>query len=439
MPATADADGTTIGAGNDRVQAVARGLAWATSFVACVALPVVMVVANKSAPVALGLAAVLANLAVVCSSGSTVLVRRYRSTLATGTACAASILTGLSLISLAWTIDPSITQRGLIEATPELAFGWGLAAAWPVVVQRRDLRLLVPGLLAAALLVALEARLGMRLHHLAGARAASYDLKRSVIPLAMLLWPTVALWSGRQPLWLSGLLVVAVAAAALFAHSAASFVAVLLGVVALFTARALPRLTLKIVTAGGLLLLVLTPWTGTLAGLILSPQAEQVLSDQHASHRVQIWTAFERHIRDKHLIGHGFDTSFRIADVVETGGVSTDPISDRAIDRIHPHNVLLQVWIEFGVLGAAFVGVAIIFIAARLSTLPAWPRACRLAFLISVATVALVGLNAWSPWWLAVLAVCLTIFRIDHDLTHSPARTGGGRAPINTDRRDAVQ
>ena len=153
---------------------------------------------------------------------------------------------------------------------------------------------------------------------------------------------------------------------------------------------------------------------------LMSVKARVLLGEQHASHRIAIWGAFERHIWERAVEGHGFDTSFRIAAQDEGRAPGTN-----VIDNIHPHNVLLQAWVEFGLLGAVWVSAALIHIFARLYRMSEMDRASRLGFLISAAVVTLVGLNAWAPWWLAVTAVCLGYFIVLRDGDRFPVRPPG--------------
>jgi hypothetical protein len=394
----------------EHYSALTRGLGLFATVTACVLLPALMAVANKSAPAALGVAAVSANAALLVSGGFGTLLVEYRRTFRSGVAVVLAALALVSLASLFWSIDPAMTRRGLIEAVPELVFGWTLAAAWPRLLRPTDLKLLAFGVLAGSVLIGFEFLLGMPLHRLLRVRAEAYDLKRSAIPLVLLLWPTLQIWAGRRPRWFAPVLVLAVVAAGLISHSAASIVAVVLGLLIFVAGKRWPRAILYAALGLSLALLVATPWMGTLARLVVLPPFEQRLSGQHAAQRIQIWSTFERHIRDKHLIGHGFDTSFRLAATVETQ--SRQP-GDAAIENIHPHNALLQVWIEFGVLGAILTSMALAFVFVRLASYGPEQRAYRLGFLAAAATVALVGLNAWSPWWLAVLALSLVLFGID--------------------------
>ena len=148
-----------------------RRLSLAASLTLCVVLPILMVLANKSAPVSLALGCILANLSAIVGGQGSALRGRYLDLLRGGPARLTVAGLCWAALSMIWTISPSMTVRGLRETLPELLFGWGLAAAWPMVAQRRDLRWLAPGIVGAAMLIVFEAATHMMLHRLAGDRA----------------------------------------------------------------------------------------------------------------------------------------------------------------------------------------------------------------------------------------------------------------------------
>ncbi len=386
----------------------ARWLAGMTAATSLIGLPVGMAIANKSAPFFLVLAAILANAAALATISPMDLVARYRALLSGGLSRLVLALAVLAIASFAWTIDAAASWRGLVEALPELLAACGLAAAWPAVVRSSDFALLKYGLLAALVLIVFEAFAGMPLHRLVGARAEDYDLKRSVVPVVLLLWPCAEFCLSRsQRAWIGGLAAAALAAGVV-AHSSASVVAIVLSSGIYIAARVLPRSTLWASATVTLLLVVLAPWTGAITSRVLQPAGLTLLARQHADIRVGLWSNFGRHVSERLFLGHGFDASLMVANSPKLDHAQDFPM----VWNVHPHNILLQVWVEFGLVGAALALFAVLFCAVKLRRLPAEPRASRLAFAVSAATVALVGLSAWTPWWMAVTFLGLVCFFI---------------------------
>ena len=300
----------------------ARRLATLSAALLGFVLPVLMVVANKSAPASLAAAALAANGAALLAGHGRILAARYRAAAVAPTAVLVAGIVALMAASFAWTIAPQLTARGLVEGLPELLSALGLAAAWPLVARPRDARWLVAGVAAAGLLIVLEHGTGMPLHALARARGEAWDLKRSAVPPLLLLWPAAALlWPARRFAAL-GLLGLAVAAGVAAAHSGAPAVGLALGAALFGAALVAPRPALGLTGLGLALLVACAPWTGSILSRALPPDARQELREEHAEHRLSIWTAFEHRGFDRPWLGHGFDASFRVAETPRPDGTA---------------------------------------------------------------------------------------------------------------------
>lgn len=86
------------------------------------------------------------------------------------------------------------------------------------------------------------------------------------------------------------------------------------------------------------------------------------------------------------------------------------PADSARIVGFHPHDILLQFWVEFGALGLAAAAVVCCFVLGRLAPLRGASLAARLGLFVAVIGVGLVGLSAWQPWWLASIAAALLWF-----------------------------
>ncbi len=389
--------------------AAARGCATLTAALLGFVLPVLMVVANKSAPATFALAALAAQAAALLGGRGRALGARYRALATAPAVLLAGLVAALLVASFAWSIDPRLTARGLVEGLPELVCAFGLAAAWPLVGTARDARWLVAGIAAAGLLVLFEHVAGMPIHALVRARGEAWDLKRSAVPPLLLLWPAVAmLWRDRR-LGPAALLTACVAVGVGAAHSGAPAAALAAGMVLFALAMVRPRAARALTAAGLAVLVVGTPWTGSLLARALPPDARQELSEEHAEHRLAIWTAFEHRGFDRPWLGHGFDTSFKVAETARPDGDPPPPDSAHIVG-FHPHDVLLQFWIELGALGLGAAALVLSFVMGRLAPRRGAALAARLGLLVAVVGVGLVGLSAWQPWWLASIAAALLWF-----------------------------
>ncbi len=389
--------------------AAARAMAVLAAVVLGAVLPILMVVANKSAPAALAAAALLANGSALLGGRRRELGARYRALVASREAAVVATVVVLFVASFAWTIDAGMTRRGLVEGLPEVVFALGTAAAWPLVADKRDARWIMVGVAGAGLLILFEHLAGMPLHALARARGEAWDMKRSAIPPVLLLWPAVVLCLAKKQLWMVGVLAMAVAIGVAAAHSGAAAAAAGCGAVLFVIVLVAPRFGLGLLAAGLAVLLVTAPWTGSILSRDLPADTTVTLQEEHAEHRLVIWNAFEKRGFDHPLLGHGFDASFKVATSPRPGGAPPPPDSARIVD-FHPHDIMLQFWVELGLLGLVTAAVVCCFLLARLVPRRGVPLAARLGLFVTVIGIGLVGLSAWQPWWLASIAAALLWF-----------------------------
>lgn len=205
---------------------------------------------------------------------------------------------------------------------------------------------------------------------------------------------------------------VAIAAAfalVLLSNSDAVVVALLVGAVVFGAMLVLPRAVPLIVAA------VIA------AGVAAAPLVPALLPDpldaatrvpgltMSAAHRILIWKTTARHIRDNPVLGGGFDTAralYGTQDKVkyhypesiakEPTTTSYEPIP------LHPHNAVLQVWLELGLVGAVILlGLLLAVVrAVALGVDDRSKRAGALAMMTTALTVASLSFGAWQSWWL---------------------------------------
>jgi exopolysaccharide production protein ExoQ len=141
-------------------------------------------------------------------------------------------------------------------------------------------------------------------------------------------------------------------------------------------------------------------------------------------HRVEIWHFTASRIAEKPLFGWGFDAS-RSIDGGRTQFVLERPDGSEVIYPgigllpLHPHNGVLQVWLEMGAAGALLVMLLIYGIGQSLSSIGTEHGRLGGA-MVSAATasalcVGLLSFGQWQSWWQASLwlsaVLCLGVLR----------------------------
>ena len=136
--------------------------------------------------------------------------------------------------------------------------------------------------------------------------------------------------------------------------------------------------------------------------------------DRNWGYRIIIWHYVGELLRDHILVGYGFDSA-RVL------GSTADLLPDRAGNStfLHPHNGILQIWLELGLIGLIFLATTVIIIIRRIvSCAPsAGAMAAATGTILFSSTLWLLSYGIWQAWWIAVLglAACMLIliFRID--------------------------
>ena len=70
---------------------------------------------------------------------------------------------------------------------------------------------------------------------------------------------------------------------------------------------------------------------------------------------------------------------------------------------LHPHNAILQVWVEFGVMGALLASALVVFLFLRLDRLSPCLQRYYTALLIVMLGMLSMGYGLWQAWQLGML------------------------------------
>ncbi|WP_103874117.1 O-antigen ligase family protein [Bosea lathyri] len=383
------------------------------------ALPLAMWIANRSAPLVLGMAAAAFTAASVMADGWRAPLRRLLDILRSPVGFAICAFLLWSLVTLAWSHRPAQGLRMWGELVLPLLFGLAITASdrfRPGVTLSRALAL---SLVAASVLIMVELGSGLSQRIMLGVgKQYGFVFNRPALTCLFLAGAVLpGLWSHVGPnrhvganrrdrllAWLStGLVVVAVIAMIFASDSGAAKLGLAILIAVWVVAQLLPRLALWAVMLGFVLTMALSPVIGRLADAAFPPSLYTELQEAHSRERVDIWLSFGEAIRARPLLGSGFGTSAALDSHPVALAVSEAHRPMLAVG--HPHSAPIQAWVETGAPGAAvlaFAGVACLW---RLRRLPASRLAPRLALFASAFGVASVAHGAWQGWWIAALTV----------------------------------
>ncbi len=159
----------------------------------------------------------------------------------------------------------------------------------------------------------------------------------------------------------------------------------------------------KLVRAGGIIAALLALIMPLLPFGPLAPAHwRQALSGvkYSAMHRLYIWRFAAERIREHPFRGWGMNSSRAIP-----GGQTLLPTGGQAMS-LHPHNGLLQIWLELGVPGillAAWLLCLLFFSVARLED--RFARAAIAGMLTTGLGIACLSFGIWQNWWVSVLCL----------------------------------
>lgn len=232
--------------------------------------------------------------------------------------------------------------------------------------------------------------------------------------LALLLWPvclTVSRRFGR--VWAVAAFLVTLATVAQFT-TAASTVAIGFGAAIFLTAIAFPRTVGRVLIGLVVVLVVLTPGFSVLAPAARQGLAEMGVTNGSVYHRLVILEYGADQLRERPVIGWGMRGSRNLPGATEYVDIVVLPDGGTlpgVLMNLHPHNGLLQIWLELGLPGiiatAALLVLLVRWIGARISDIGT--RAICFAAFGSGLTLIEISYGIWQGWWQATLWLALAL------------------------------
>lgn len=122
----------------------------------------------------------------------------------------------------------------------------------------------------------------------------------------------------------------------------------------------------------------------------------------YAPHRLEIWDFIARYALENPWLGHGIEA------VRAESSFDSAMLYHEENHVLHPHNFALQLWAEFGVLGAILGGGVMIFILKEIGDIATENQKSAqiaLALFMMGLSVAATGYGIWQSWWIGALII----------------------------------
>lgn len=310
---------------------------------------------------------------------------------------------GYTVLSTSW--SPSLRAH---EASIDFLYtslcGIIIVLALPFFSQdqiRTLLRLMFGGWLVGLVFLMIEAGFDFPIHRAfngiaAGTPVAENVPKRVAALFALGLWP-VALFLEcvkKRAAAIAAVLFFCLIGTFLTNRSAIAGLA--LGTIILFLAY------YRAALARGLLIGILViGLVGVVPLALLLPNGPGAANDllfASANHRIKIWVLTAGHVLEAPFLGHGIDASRGIYTKVDENGGPYLKEGTSIISQ-HPHNIFLQLWLDFGFVGTVLWGVLMIFLAVQTRFLPAIAQPYVLAALFCSLAMLNTTFTILQAWW----------------------------------------
>lgn len=321
-------------------------------------------------------------------------------------------LAGIAL--LAWAaLNPHLGSPIGVDfaAWAKFALSLGLVVAWAGASEivppdrARFRRYQIAALLIVGVILIFEFYTSSALRVAVGVNRTSSITNRPVVTMAVLAALLIANTAGRREAIVTALVAGFSAAVVFLGESESAKLGVIVFAAALAAAAMAPRLTATIGIVAAIAVLVLAPLLFAAISVPDIPWLENLLRHGNAAHRISIWQAFIPHIFDRPLTGFGIGAEHFVVSAIDPAtGAVTYP-------QWHTHSMLLQAWINFGLVGVTLLSLAGALIVKRLVALAGWPRATAIALFFALLTIAAVSHGAWQEWWVVLVGFGLVEVR----------------------------
>jgi O-antigen ligase len=132
--------------------------------------------------------------------------------------------------------------------------------------------------------------------------------------------------------------------------------------------------------------------------------AAPALKEAYIAHRLEIWDYTGRYAMQSPFWGHGIE----ITRMVEA--FDSKRIFNPTNTVLHPHSFIIQLWIEFGLIGVVF-GVAALGTLMRflMTRYDGQVRKIAIALLAMLLFAACSTYGMWQGWWIGVICTCFAL------------------------------
>lgn len=152
-------------------------------------------------------------------------------------------------------------------------------------------------------------------------------------------------------------------------------------------------------------LILTAPWTVQIMFKTVAASVTKGswLAQAYAPNRLEIWDFVARYALQSPIFGYGVEATRLIEDF------DTHKIYHPDSMILHPHNFALQLWMEYGTIGAVFGAAFLGDLLRRMSRLSTQAARVALPVFLCFLSVAATGYGMWQGWWLGEIMYMLAL------------------------------
>ena len=113
--------------------------------------------------------------------------------------------------------------------------------------------------------------------------------------------------------------------------------------------------------------------------------------------RLEIWDAAARYALQSPIYGFGIEAARNITDF------DIAQIYRKSSTMLHPHNFAIQIWLEFGLMGAILMSALLVFLVIKVSEKPYEQARICLSSMILLLSFASFSYGLWQSWFLGLI------------------------------------
>ncbi len=320
----------------------------------------------------------------------------------------------LCLASVAWSLNPPEALKRVAKIFAILAGGIiPISLAYSIEVKRLSpyLWIFPVCITLACVLSSVEILTGMPIYQLLHNPSADTGINTSVLNRGILtiifsyLTCLFFIKGIKYDKYLTAIMSLSVVIMLCLTQSQSAQLAFVIGIATLFLFPARHELSYKvlplIITLGlacsPLIVLMLYHFLGT------SGQDMLWLKGGYAGNRSEIWNFVMEYALNNPWYGYGIEAT-RFVEYFEH-----DHIYHKTNTVLHPHNFVVQLWMEFGLIGIAFTSTLFFAISRKISMATYIQKKHITSLYIPFILIASISYGMWQSWWLGLIVYLIML------------------------------